>query len=72
LIYSKRRPEHRTRDEMNRFAFKIPRGTSYYEKNAYLVYEFDLGKKFSGIDQAYFMLREPLRVILIRTEQDMF
>ena len=54
LIYSKRRPETRSREEMNKFAFKIPRGTSYYEKNAYLLYEFDMKKKFSTIDHYYF------------------
>ena len=73
LIYSKRRPENRSREEMNKFAFKIPRGTSYYEKNAYLLYEFDMEKKFSTIDHYYFRLREPLRVKLIRTgKMDMF
>lgn len=73
LIYSKRRPEHRTRKEMEEFAFKIPRGSSYYEKNAYLVYPFDMEKNFSAIDDCYFRLREPLKVRLIRTgEMDMF
>lgn len=72
LIYSKRRPENRSREEMDEFAFRIPRGTSYYEKNDYLLYEFDMEKKFSDIDHYYFRLREPLRVVLIRTEKDMF
>jgi len=45
----------------------IPEGSSYYEKNAYVFYEWTKEGKFAPIDGLWMRLKEPLRVTVVQS-----
>jgi hypothetical protein len=53
-------------DDWRAACHEIPEGSSYYEKNAYVFYEWTKEGKFKPIDDLWFKLREPLKVTLAR------
>ena len=62
LIYSPRGAEGVSTDQLMEFLVYVPKGSSYYEKNAYVVYETDKERAFAPIDSLYFSLGKPLEV----------
>ncbi len=58
LVYSSNRRQER-------FLVDIPAGSSYREKNAYMLYESNQDNPFAPIDNLYRRLREPLRVTIV-------
>jgi len=56
-------------DDWRKACIDIPEGSSYYEKNAYFFYEWTKESKFKPIDDMWFRLRSPLRVVLTATER---
>lgn len=51
-----------TADDWANACIDIPVGSSYYEKNAYVFYEWQKETKFAPIDDLSFKLRNPLKV----------
>lgn len=49
-------------DDWRKCCIDIPEGDSYYEKNAYMFYEWDKDTKFEPVDEAWFRLDNPLLV----------
>ncbi len=69
LVYAPRRVGGElTQEDLIRMIQPIPRGSSYYEKNACLFYEFEREAGFDPIDQLYLRLTQPLRVSLEEPE----
>jgi hypothetical protein len=65
LIYSPRGYTTMSLSEIDKNLIPVPKGSSYYEKNAYLLYEFGMEKKFDPVDALNFQLRAPLNVKVI-------
>ena len=53
-------------DELMNYLVDVPKGSSYREKNAYVMYESDKEKTFAPIDELYLKLRKPLNVMIIK------
>ena len=51
-------------DDWRNACHEIPEGSAYYEKNAYVFYEWTKEGKFKPIDELWFRLREPLKVVV--------
>ena len=66
LIYSPRSSAGVSTDKLLNNLVDVPEGSSYYEKNAYMMYESDKEKTFAPIDDLYFKLRKPLSVVVIK------
>ncbi len=69
LVYSQRDDNNDLgwdADDWRAACHEIPEGSSYYEKNAYVFYEWTKDGKFKPIDDLWFKLREPLKVTLAR------
>lgn len=62
LIYSPRSSAGVSAETVREFLVDVPKGSSYYEKNAYLFYDFDLDKQFAPIDDLWRSLRAPLEI----------
>ncbi len=62
LIYSPRGSSGVDSDTVRSFLVDVPKGSSYYEKNAYLMYEFDTDHPYVGIDSLWQQLRKPCKV----------
>ena len=43
----------------------VPKGSSYREKNAYLLYEYGTETKYAPVDELWLRLRSPLTVTLM-------
>jgi hypothetical protein len=65
LIYSPRGYTAMSLSEIEKNLIKVPRGSSYYEKNAYLLYQFTSDKKFDPVDALNLQLRTPLNVKVV-------
>lgn len=69
LVYSQRDDNNTLgwdADDWRAACHEIPEGSSYYEKNAYVFYEWTKDGKFKPIDELWFKLREPLKVTVGR------
>ena len=66
LIYSPRSSTGVSTDKLLDYLVDVPKGSSYREKNAYMMYESDKEKTFAPIDDLYFKLRKPLNVMVIK------
>jgi hypothetical protein len=66
LIYSPRGFATMSQSEIDKNLIPVPKGSSYYEKNAYLLFEFGMEKKFEPVDALNFQLKAPLNVKVIR------
>jgi hypothetical protein len=62
LIYSPRGYSTMTGEEIDRNLIRVPKGSSYSEKNAYLLYRFTPETKFAPVDSVFLRLRYPLEV----------
>jgi hypothetical protein len=60
LVYSPRGFAAMTQEEIDHFLISIPRGSSYFEKNAYLLYEFTAEQRFAAVDSLWMRLKYPL------------
>ena len=65
LVYSYRIIEGVDTDTIRSRLIDIPEGSSYYEKNAYLMYEFDSEDKYVPVDDLWRKLRKPCSVIVL-------
>ena len=66
LIYSPRGVTGKTSDEARKNLVKVPKGSSYREKNAYLFYEYGAETKYAPVDGLWEQLRKPLAVTIVR------
>ena len=66
LIYSPRGSAGVSTDKLLDYLVDVPKGSSYREKNAYMMYESDKEKTFAPIDDLYFKLRKPLNVVVLQ------
>lgn len=69
LVYTQRDDNNTlgwTADDWRNACREIPEGSSYYEKNAYMFYEWTKEGKFKPIDEMWFKLREQLKVTVGR------
>jgi hypothetical protein len=66
LIYSPRGYSTMTWDEIDRNLIRVPKGSSYSEKNAYLLDRFTPETKFAPVDSVYLRLRYPLEVRVVK------
>jgi len=69
LVYSQRDDNNDLgwdADDWRAACHEIPEGSSYYEKNAYVFYEWTKEGKFKPIDDLWFKLRSPLNVTVGR------
>ena len=64
LIYSPRTSAGVSTSKLMNFLIDVPKGSSYREKNAYVMYASDKEKPFGPIDDLYLKLRKPLNVIV--------
>lgn len=67
LVYTPRRAEQETffnlpQETITEMLQLIPRGTSYFERNAYYFYPFDWDNNYAPPDDLYLRLTQPLRV----------
>ncbi len=67
LVYSYRIINGVDTDTIKSRLITIPEGSSYYEKNAYVMYEFDMETKFDPMDNLWRKLRKPCEVIVPMT-----
>ncbi|MFC1608329.1 hypothetical protein ACFL47_10205 [Candidatus Latescibacterota bacterium] len=68
LIYSPRGSKGVSTDQLLSQLVDVPRGSSYREKNAYVLYETDSELTFGPIDDLYFQLRKPLKVHVLANQ----
>lgn len=68
LIYSPRSSAGVNTDKLLDYLVDVPKGSSYREKNAYMMYESDKEKTFAPIDDLYFKLRKPLKVVVMQVQ----
>ncbi|MCE5249588.1 hypothetical protein LLG96_05140 [bacterium] len=66
LIYSPRAIEGVSTDELEKYLVRVPKGSSYREKNAYVMYASDKDNPFGPIDDLWMKLRKPLQVKVIQ------
>jgi len=68
LIYSPRGSAGVSTDKLLEYLVDVPKGSSYREKNAYIMFESDKEKTFAPIDDLYFKLRKPLNVMVMQVQ----
>ncbi len=66
LVYSPRGYAAMTREEIDHFLIPIPKGSSYAEKNAYLLYEFNKDRRFADVDSLWLRLAYPLEANAVK------
>ena len=69
LVYSQRDDYNNlgwNADDWRNSCVEIPKGSSYYEKNAYVFFEWDVETKFKPIDDLWFKLKNPLLVTVVQ------
>ena len=62
LIYSPRGYTTMTEEEIDRNLIRVPKSSSYSEKNTYLLYRFTPETEFAPVGSLYLRLRYPLEV----------
>ena len=64
LIYSPRGAAGVSTDELMEYLVDVPKGSTYREKNAYVIFKTDDDRKFAPIDELYMKLRKPLKIVV--------
>jgi len=67
LVYTPRRANDEAffnldQETINEMVQRIPRGSSYYERNVYYFYPFDLETSYEPVDTLYLKLTRPLQI----------
>jgi len=65
LIYSPRSSAGVSTEDVRKNLVDVPKGSSYREKNAYLLYEYGTETKYAPVDELWLRLRSPLAVTLM-------